>query len=124
MNLDGLAFHQYRLKSLNAEAVKRRRAIQQHRMVLNHLFQDVPHDGLLLLHHFLGLLDGGAVSSLLQTVIDERLEQLQRHLLRQAALVQLEVGTHHNDGASGIVHALAQQVLAEAALLALQRVGQ
>ena len=124
VNLDGLAFHQYRLKSLNAEAVKRRRAIQQHRMVLNHLFQDVPHDGLLLLHHFLGLLDGGAVSGLLQTVIDERLEQFQRHLLGQAALVQLEVGTHHDDRTSGIVHALAQQVLTEAALLAFQRVGQ
>src|SRR5664280_784192 len=124
VNLDGLAFHQHRLKSLNAEAVKGGRAIQQDRVVLNHFFQDVPYDGLLLLHHFLGLLDGGAVSGLLQTVIDERLEQLQRHFLGQAALVQLEVGTHHNDGAAGIVHALAQQVLAEAALLALQRVGQ
>src|ERR1022692_409888 len=124
VNLDGLAFHQHRLKSLNAEAVKRGRAIQQDGVVLNHFFQDVPYDGLLLLHHFLGLLDGGAVSGLLQPVIDERLEQFQRHLLGQAALVQLEVGTHHNDGAAGIVHALAQQVLAEAALLALQRVGQ
>src|ERR1035437_3301954 len=124
VNLDGLAFHQHRLKSLNAEAVKGWRAIQQHRMVLNHLFQDVPYDGLLLLHHFLGLLDGGAMPSLLQAVIDERLEQLQRHLLGQAALVQLEVGPHHDDGTAGIVHALAQQVLAEAALLAFQRVGQ
>ena len=31
--------------------------------------------------------------------------------------------THHDDGAAGVVHALAQQVLAEAALLALEGVG-
>ena len=123
VNLDGFAFHQHRLEGLNAEAVQRGRAVQQHRMVLDDLFQDVPHDGLLLLHHFLGLLDGGAVSGLLQPVIDERLEQLQRHLLGQAALVQLEVGTDHDDRTAGVVHALAQQVLAEAALLALQRVA-
>ena len=93
-------------------------------MVLDHLFQDVPHDRLLLLHHLLGLLDGGAVPGLLQPVIDERLEQLQRHLLGQAALVQLELGTDHDDRTAGVVHALAQQVLAEASLLALQRVGE
>ena len=93
-------------------------------MVFNDLFQDVPNDRFLLLHHFLGLLDGGAVSGLFQPVIDERLEQFQRHLLRQAALVQLEFGTDHDDGTSGVVDALAQQVLTEASLLALQRVGQ
>ena len=124
VNLDGLAFHQHRLESLNAQAVKRWSAVQQYRMIFNHLFQDVPYDGLLLLHHFLGLLDGGAVSGLLQPVIDERLEQFQRHLLRQAALVQLELGTDHDHRTSGVVDALAEQVLTEAALLALQRVGQ
>ncbi len=61
---------------------------------------------------------------LLQPVIDERLEQLQRHLLGQPALVQLQLGTDHDDRAAGVVHALAQQVLAEAALLALERVGE
>ena len=124
VNLDGLAFHQHRLKCLDAEAVKRRSAVQQHGVIFNHLFQDVPHDGLLLLNHFLRLLDGGAMSGLLQPVIDERLEQFQRHLLRQAALLQLELGTNHDHRTAGVVHALAQQVLAEAALLALQRVGE
>ena len=56
--------------------------------------------------------------------IDERLEQLERHLLRQAALVQLEFGTDDDDRAAGIVDALAEQVLAEAALLALEHVGE
>ena len=59
VNLDRLAFHQHRLKRLNAEAVKRRSAVQQHRVILNDFFQDVPNDRLLLLDHLLGLLDGG-----------------------------------------------------------------
>jgi hypothetical protein len=55
---------------------------------------------------------------------DEGLEQLQRHLLRQAALVQLELRTDHDDRTARVVDALAQQVLAETAALALDHVGQ
>jgi len=44
--------------------------------------------------------------------------------LGRAALVQLQLGTDHDDRAARVVDALAQQVLAEAALLALQHVGQ
>src|SRR6185312_14774318 len=91
-------------------------------MVLDDLFQNVPYDRLLQFHHFLGLLDGGAVPRLFQTVIDERLEQLQRHLLGQAALVQLEFRTDNDYGTAGVVNALTQQVLAEASLLALEGV--
>ncbi len=124
VNLDCLAFHQHRLKCLNAQAVKRRRAVQQHRVVLDHFFKNVPHHRLLHLHHLLGLLDGRAVARLLQAVIDERLEQFERHLLRQPALVQLQLRTNHDHRTARVVHALAQQVLAEAALLALERIGQ
>ena len=87
VNLDGLAFHQHRLEGLNAQAVQRGSAVQQNGMVLDDLFQNVPNHRVLLLHQFLGLLDGGAVAALFQAVIDERLEQLERHLLGQTALV-------------------------------------
>ena len=46
------------------------------------------------------------------------------HLLRQAALVQLQLGTDDDHRTAGVVDALAEQVLAEPALLALQRVAQ
>ena len=36
----------------------------------------------------------------------------------------MQFGTDHDDGTAGVVDALAEQVLAEAALLALQRVGE
>ena len=93
-------------------------------MILDHFLEDVPHYRLLHLHHFLGLLDGRALPGLLQPVIDERLEQFERHLLRQSALVQLQLRTDHDHRAARIVDALAQQVLPETALLALQSVGE
>ena len=63
-------------------------------------------------------------AAVLELADDERLEQLERHVLRQAALVELELGTDHDDRAARVVHALAEQVLAEAALLALEHVRQ
>ena len=123
VNLDGLALDQHRLEGLNAQAVQRWSAVQQHRVVLDDFLEDVPHHRLLHLHHLLGLLDGGALAGLLQAVIDEGLEQLERHLLGQAALVQLQLRTDHDHRTARVVHALAQQVLAEAALLALERIA-
>ena len=52
----------------------------------------------------------------------EGLEQLQRHLLGQAALGDLQRGTDDYDRTAGIVDPLAQQVLPEAALLASEEV--
>ena len=124
MQLDRLALDQRRLEGLDAEAVQRRRAVQQHRMLADHLVEDIPDLRLLLLHQLLRLLDGRGESLRLEPRVDERLEQLERHLLRQAALVQLQLRADHDDRAAGIVDALAEQVLAEAALLALQHVGE
>src|SRR6185503_15452847 len=121
---DRLAFDQRRLERLDAEPVQRRGAVQEHRVLLDHLFEDVPDLGLLLLDHLLGLLDGRNEAALFELVVDERLEQLERHLLRQAALVQLQLGTDDDHRTAGVVDALAEQVLAEASLLALQRVAQ
>ena len=59
-----------------------------------------------------------------ELVEDERLEQLERHQLRQAALVQLQLRTDHDDRTARVVDALAEQVLAEAAALALDHVGE
>ena len=124
MQLDRLALDQHRLEGLDAEAMQGRRAVQQHRMLADHLFEDVPDLRPLLLDHALGRLDRAGEAVELELRVDERLEQLERHLLRQAALVQLELRTDDDDRAAGIIDALAEQVLAEAALLALQHVGE
>src|SRR5690606_24208254 len=79
---------------------------------------------LLLLDQLLRLLDGRRIALGVKARIDERLEELESHLLRQAALVQLEFRTGHDDRTARVVDALAEQVLTEAALLALEHVGQ
>src|SRR5436189_2878727 len=55
---------------------------------------------------------------------DERLEQLHRHRFGEAALVQPELRPDDDDRTARVVHALAEQVLTEPALLALEHVGQ
>ena len=123
MQLDRLALDQDRLERLDAEAVQGRRPVEQDRMLADHLLEDVPDLGPLLLDHALGGLDGLRHAVELELGVDERLEQLERHLLGQAALVQLELGADHDHRAARVVDALAEQVLAEAALLALEHVG-
>ena len=124
VDADGVAFDQHRLERLDAHAVQRRGAVEQHRVVVDHLFEDVPDLVVLALEHLLGRLDRVGVAQLLEPADDERLEQLQRDLLGQAALVQLELRADDDDRAGRVVDALAEQVLAEAALLALDHVGQ
>src|SRR5580658_7481716 len=92
-------------------------------MVFDDLLKNVPNHRVLLFHQFLSLFDGCAVPALLEPVVDERLEQLERHLLRQTALMQFQLRPDHDHRTARIIHALAEQILPEAPLLALQRVG-
>ena len=124
VNLDGVAFDEHRHEGLDAQPVQGGRPVQHHRPVFDHVFQDVPNLGPGPLHHSLGVLDVGGDSQDGQAVHHEGLEQLQRHPLGQATLVHLEFRPDHDHGAAAVVHPLAQQVLAEAALLAAQQVGQ
>src|ERR1700733_9897349 len=119
MQLDRLALDELRLEGLNAEPVQRRGAVQHHRMFADDLIEDIPNFRLLFLDQLLRLLHGCREALGVETRIDERLEEFERHLLRQAALMQLELRTDDDDRAARIVDALAEQVLTETALLAL-----
>src|SRR5437660_7605413 len=124
VQLDRLALDQHLLESLDAEAVQGRRAIQHHRVLADHFLEDVPHDGRLGLDFALRGLDGRGDALHLELVEDERLEQFERHLLGQAALVQLQLRPHYDHRAARVVHALAEQVLAETPAFALDHVGE
>ena len=124
MELDRLALDELRLERLDAQAVQRRRAVEEHRVLADHLVEDVPHHRRLGFDLALRRLDGGRDALHLELVEDERLEELERHLLRQAALVELELRADHDHRAAGVVDALAEQVLAEAPALALDHVGE
>ena len=124
VQVDGLALDQHRFEGLNAQAVQGRRPVQHDRVLADHLLEDIPDLGAFLLHHALGGLDRRREPVEFELGVDERLEQLQRHLLRDTALVQLQRRAHHDHGTTGVVDALAEQVLTEPALLALEHVGE
>src|SRR5665213_2619908 len=124
MKLNRLALDQGRLERLNTQTMQGRRAVQQHRMLADHFFQNVPDLGALFLHRSLRRLDGAGEAIEFELGVDEGLEQLQRHFLRQAALMQLQFRADDDHRAAGIIDPLAEQILTEAALLALQHVGQ
>ena len=122
VDLDGLALDQHRLEGLDAEAVQRGGPVQEHRVLLDDLFEHVPDLRAGALHHPLRGLDVLRVLEVHEPLHDERLEELEGHLLGQAALAQLELRTDDDHRTTGVVDALAEQVLAEPALLALQHV--
>ena len=94
-----------------------RGAVEQHRVLLDDLLEHVPDLGDHRVDHLLGRLDVLHRLALDEPGHDERLEQLQRHQLGQSRLVDLQVRPGDDHRAARVVHALAEQVLAEAALL-------
>ena len=124
VNADRVAFDQDRLERLDTHAVQGRRPVQENGVVADHLFEDVPDFLAAPLEHLLGRLDGIGVAQLLEPADDERLEELKGDLLGQTALVQLQVGADDDDRACRVIDTLAQEVLAEPSLLALDHVGQ
>ncbi len=93
-------------------------------MLLDDLLEDVPDDRRAALDFLLRRLDRRRDAHGFEAREDERLEQLERHQLGQAALVQLQGRADDDDRAARVVDALAQQVLAEAPALALDHVGE
>src|SRR4026207_145609 len=124
VDLDGRALDEDRHERLDPRAVERRGAVQKDWMVLDDLLEDVPDLGPDALDDALGALDVVGETLLDELAHDERLEQLERHLLEQTALVQLQLGADDDDRAARVVDTLAEQVLAETTLLALEHVGQ
>ena len=110
------------LEGLDGQTVERRRAIEEHRVTLGHFFQNIPNFGLLLLDVLAGASDGVGEAQFLEAANDEGLEEDEGHLLRETALVELELRTDDDDGTAGVVDALTEEILAEATMLTLQHV--
>ena len=124
VQLDGATLDQNRLERLNAQTVQRRRTVQQDGVALDDGLERIPDLGAGTLDHLAGGLDVVGLLLLDQVLHDEGLEQLEGHLLGQAALIHLQLGADNDNGTAGVVNTLAQQVLAETTLLALEHIGQ
>ena len=121
---DGLAFDELGLEGLDAETVERRSTVEEDGMALEDVFEDFPNDGILAVNDTLGGLDGLDEAAFEHLADDEGFEKFGGHVLGEAALVHLEFGADDDDRTAGIVNTLAEEVLTEAALLALEGVGE
>ena len=124
VDLDRLALDQHRLERLQAEAMERRSAVQQHGVLLDDLLEHVPDLRDHRVDHLLGRLDVLHRLALDEPSHDERLEQLEAISFGRPHWWSFSVGPGHDDRSARVVDALAEQVLAEPALLALEHVGQ
>ena len=93
-------------------------------MLENHLFENIPHYRFLVFHHLLGSLRCRRKLTLNELIEDERLEEFKRHQLRHTTLMQAQFRTNCNHRTTGVVDTLTEQILTEAATLALDHVGQ
>ncbi len=124
VQLNRLTFDQHRLECLNTKTVQCRRPVEQHRVFADHFSQDIPDFGGFLFHHFLGGFNGCRQTTCFQLTEDEWLEQFQRHLLRQTALVQSQRRANYNHGSTRVINALTEQILTESTLFTLDHVSQ
>src|SRR5699024_6340276 len=102
VQVDGLTFHQLRFEGLDTQAVQRGGTVEHHRVFGDDLFEHVPDHRAGTFDHPLGGLDVLRVVQIHQALHHERFEQLQGHLLGQAALVQLQLRADHDHTAAGV----------------------
>ena len=119
MQLDCLTFYQNRLERLNTKTVKRWCTVQHYRMFTDNILKDIPDLRLQLSHHKLCCLDVACNISCSQFLHNKRLEQLDCHLFRKTALINLKFRTNYDNGTTGIVNTLTEKVLTETTLLTL-----
>ena len=93
-------------------------------MTLDDVLEDAPDDGVLAVDYLLGRLHRLDDAALDELADDKRLVELGGHILRDTHLVHLQLGADDDDRTGRVVDTLTEQVLTEAALLALERVGE
>ena len=124
MQLDCLTLYKDRLKCLNTKSVQCRCTVQHYRMLLDNLLKHIPYLRIHLVDKLFRIFNILADSLCHKLLHYKGLKQLDRHFLRQTALVNFQLGTYHNNGTSGIVNTLSEQVLTETSGFTLKHIGQ
>ena len=87
--------------------MQRRRAVQKNGVILYDLVQHIPDDVTSALHLPASGFDVLRVAVAHNFTHNKWLKQFKRHFLGKTALMQFQLGTDNDDGAPGIVDALA-----------------
>ena len=122
MQLNRLTFYKDRLERLNTKSVQRGGTVQHNRMLFDHFLKHIPHFRLKSLNHLLCILYIMSRTICHEFFHNKRFEQLDRHLFRKTALVDLQLRSYDDNGTSGIVNTLSEQVLTETSGLTFQHV--
>ena len=113
MQLNCLTLYQNRLKSLNTQSVQSRRTVQHNRMFSDDFFQNIPYLCIQSLYKFLGIFDILRNTSRYEFFHYKRFKQLDRHFLRQTALVNFQFRSYDDNGTTRIINTFSEQVLTE-----------
>ena len=119
MKLNRLTFNKNRLKCLNTETVQGRSTVQHNGMLFNDILEDIPYPLIEPFHHLLRILNVMGLTGVYQLFHNERLKELNRHLFRHTALINLQFRSYDDNGTSGVVYTLSEKVLTETTLLSL-----
>src|SRR4030042_1918216 len=106
------------MKSLNAQAVQGRRAVQEYHGVANNLLKDIPDLGPVRFNKTVGAADIVHVLAFNEFGNNKRFKKFKRHFLWYATLVYFKIRADHDYRTAGIIDALAQKILTKTALLA------
>ena len=93
-------------------------------MALHDVLEDIPYDGILAVYDLLSALDRLDDTALDELTDDEGLVELSGHVLRQTALVHLQLRADDDDRTGRVVDTLTEEVLTEAPLLTLEAIGE
>src|SRR3990167_4745574 len=124
MHLYSVALDENRAERLNRLAMKCRRAVEEHVLALDSLFENRPDFRRLVFDEAAGAADVVCEFAREKALDHEWAEEFEYHVLRQSAFVELKIGADDNDGAARVVDTLTEKVLTEIAMLAFQIVGE
>ncbi len=124
MELDSLTLDHLRLEGLDTETVKCRSTVQEDGMALHDVLEDIPYDRILAVYDLLSALNRLDDTALDELTDDEGLVELSGHILRQTALVHLQLRADDDDRTGRVVDTLTEEVLTEATLLTLEAIGE
>ena len=109
---------------MDTKTVKCRGTVQEHRVTLHYIFEDVPYHRFLAVDNLLGTLHSLHDAAFNELADDERLVKLCCHKFWYTALMHLQFGTNHDYRTCRIVDTLTEEVLTETTLLTLERIGE
>jgi hypothetical protein len=117
VELYSASVNKHGLERLNGQTVECGCTVEEHGMFFDNVFKCIPYVRMNTLDLLLRVLDVGSLAHFYKSLDYEGLEELESHLARKSALIDLELRTYNDNRTAGIVDTLTEKVLTETTLL-------